>query len=527
MPRRVKLSFLLLLTIISIGACPGTARANAGDPCDLANSTNASHRLLTGEPGLNYYEVGQAIANAFNKDRAPQDQLIACPSDGSIQNAKELTAGKAAFALMQSDVAHSAWFEHPLHTFRKVPPPPPCFVDAAKFPIPIPSPSHPHRALLIVPLFTETVHVLVRPHSYISSVADLRGRTIWAGKENAGGYLTAERVLAAAGLGMCDVKLVHADERDLHMETVQDALNSLRSMDIDAVIFTGSVPTTAIQAAFAPPADATNLTSEISFVPLTLGMVTQLSRDSSYVETMIRKDEYGPGNPNGQGITTVGVEAFLVASDDNANSDVAQSLVNFLSGNMDSVRHYIPKDERALARLDLVDAPTPAYLTPEYFLPVARASFYKDRWSFWRRAILWTAGIAIFLFALFCWKRKPIGGKVMKKPDLFFAFLGILITWVAGGFTLWAYEKHVNGDFTTVLRSLKSLAWYLLPWFARTPVTANGQTTATIIRYVMLLIFGGALWPYMKKFSKDWLWPRLAHWLSGGRFAPRHNHASR
>jgi hypothetical protein len=90
-----------------------------------------------------------------------------------------------------------------------------------------------------------------------------------------------------------------------------------------------------------------------------------------------------------------------------------------------------------------------------------------------------------------------------------------------------AYERHVNGDFTTVLRSLKSLAWYLLPWIARTAVTANGQSTATIVRYVMLLIFGGALWPYIKKFSKDWLWPRLAHWLSGGRFSPRHNHISR
>jgi TRAP-type uncharacterized transport system substrate-binding protein len=520
MSRRVKLPFLFLLACFSLSRL--AARAADDDKCKHADR---DHLLLSGEPGLNYYEVGQAIANAFNRDRAPQDQLVACPSDGSIENVKQLTAGKAAFALVQSDVAHSAWFEHPLHTLKKAPPP--CLLDTTKFPIPDPPPSYPHRVLLIVPLFTETVHVLVRPHSYISSVSDFRGRRIWAGKEGAGGYLTAERVLAAAGLGMCDVKLINADDRALHMETVQDALNSLRSMDLDAVIFTGSVPTTAIQAAFAPPANATNLNSEISFVPLTLGMVTQLSRDSSYVETMIRKDEYGPGNPNGQGITTVGVEAFLVASDDNANSDVAQSLVNFLAGNMDSVRHYIPKDERALARLDLVDAPTPAYLTPEYFLPVARASFYKDRLSFWRRAILWTAGIAIFLFALFCWKRRKIGGKLMKKPDLFFAFLGILLTWVVGSFALWAYEKHVNGDFTTVLRSLKSLTWYLLPWFARTPVTANGQTTATIIRYVMLLIFGGALWPYMKKFSKDWLWPRLAHWLSGGRFAPRHNHVSR
>jgi TRAP-type uncharacterized transport system substrate-binding protein len=521
MPRRIKLPFLFLLACLSLS--PHAACAADDDKCKNADR---DHVLLSGEPGLNYYEVGQAIANAFNKDRAPQDQLISCPTDGSIENVKQLTAGKAAFALVQSDVAHSTWFAHPLQTFRKVPPSP-CFVESPKFPPLLPPPSSSHRVLLIVPLFTETVHVLVRPHSYISSVADLRGRRIWAGKEGAGGYLTAERVLAAAGLGMCDVNLIHADERGLHMETVQDALNSLRSMDLDAVIFTGSVPTTAIQAAFAPPADATNLNSEISFVSLSIGMVTQLSRDSSYVETMIRKDEYGPGNPNGQGITTVGVEAFLVASDDNANSDVAQGLVNFLAGNMDSVRHYIPKDELALARLDLVDAPTPAYLTPEYFLPVARASFYKDRWSFWRRAILWTVGIAIFLFALFCWKRKKIGPWLMKEPVLLFAFLGILVTWVVGSFTLWAYERHVNGDFTTVLRSLRSLTWYLLPWLARTPVTANGQSTATIVRYIMLALFGGAIWPYAKKFLVEYIWRPLARWLRGGHLFARHNHSPR
>jgi TRAP transporter TAXI family solute receptor len=514
-PRRVAFQIIPLLVCLSLS--PRAARAADDDKCKHADP---DHVLLSGEPGLNYYEVGQAIANAFNKDRAPQDQLTSCPSDGSIENVQKLSKGEAAFALVQSDVAHSAWFLHSLHTVAQSPP---CALSYHPFPPLSPK----HHVLLIVPLFTETVHVLVRPHSYVSSVADLRGRSIWTGKEGAGGYLTAERVLAAAGLGMCDVKLIHAEDPAKQMDTVQAALIKLQSMDLDAVIFTGSAPTTAIQAAFTSPSDQPSLNPEISFLPLSLGMVTQLSRDASYVETMIRKDEYGPGNPNGQGITTVGVEAFLVASDDNANSDVAQSLVNFLAGNMDSVRQYIPKDERALARLDLVDAPTPAYLTPEYFLPLARASFYKDRWSFWRRAILWTAGIVIFLFALFCWKRKKIGPWLMKEPVLFFAFVGILVTWVAGSFTLWAYERHVNGDFTTVLRSLKSLAWYLLPWLARTPVTANGQTTATIIRYVMLALFGGAIWPFAKKFLVERIWRPLARWLRGGHLFARHNHSSR
>ena len=45
MPRRSKFPFLVLLAFISIAACPLGTRANAGGPCDLANSDYAGHRL--------------------------------------------------------------------------------------------------------------------------------------------------------------------------------------------------------------------------------------------------------------------------------------------------------------------------------------------------------------------------------------------------------------------------------------------------------------------------------------------------
>jgi TRAP transporter TAXI family solute receptor len=507
MSRRGKIPFLFLLLCLSMS--PLAARADLDPDC---KKVDAAHRLLTGDHGLNYYEVGQAIVTAFNRDRDPQDKLVACTDAGSIENVKMLAKGQAAFALVQSDVAHAVWFKHPVEHCKKTVPTHSCEPPDA--------PLGQFHLLLITPLFTQVVHVLIRPHFYISSVADLRHHTVWVGNDQSGGYLTAERVLAAAGLSMDDVKIVPVASSETGIEPLQVALVQLQKMDLDAVFFTGSAPTTAIQAAFAPPADAPDLNSEISFLPLSVGMVTELSHDSSYVETMIPKNQYGSGFPGRQGIATVGVEALLLTSDDPATNGLAQNLVNFLAGNMDGVRKYIPHEEHTLARLALVDAPTPAYLTPNFFLPLARDAFYKNRWDFWRRAILWTAGIVIFLFILFCWQRKRLGKRLMKKPDLFFAFLGIAVTWVAGSFTLWAYERHVNGDFATIRHSLGELMWYLLPWFVRTPVTANGQTATTVIRYVMLVIFGGALWPHVKKFSKDWLWPRLFNWLKGHHFAP-------
>jgi len=518
-PRRVKFPSLFLLVIISIAIVPRAAHA-ATDPCDFTSSTNASHRLLTGDRGLNFDEVGQAIVKAFNKDRDSQDQLVACPTAGSIENVKRLAKGDAAFAIVQSDVAHAVWFKHHLDVSKKIEPARPS--DSLAVPL------GPNRLLLITPLFTQVVHVLIRPHLYISSVADLRNKpTVWLGNDQSGGYLTAQRVLAAAGLSLDDVKIVPVTPTETGIEPLQAALVKLQKMDLDALFFTGTAPTTAIQAAFAAPADAPDLNSEISFIPLTVGMVTELSRDSSFVETMIPKNEYGSGIPGRQGIATVGVEALLVTSDNAGTNGLAQSLVNFLAGNMDSVRRYIPHDEHTLAHLDLVDAPTPAYLTPNFFLPLARGAFYKNRWDFWLRAILWTVGIVTFLFILFCWKRKKIGPWLMKEPVIFFAFLGILVTWVAGSFTLWAYERHVNGDFTTVPRSLRSLAWYLLPWIARTPVTATGQSTVTIVRYIMLALFGGAVWPYAKKFLVEYIWRPLARWLRGGHLIARHNHTTR
>jgi TRAP transporter TAXI family solute receptor len=513
MSRRIQ--FRLLFLLICIASLPSAARAGLEHGCE---KVDPGHRLLTGDHGLNSNEVGQAIAKAFNKDRDPRDQLVACVTDGSIDNVRLLAQHQAEFAIVQSDVAHSAWYGHPLHTVTLSPS---CVVS-----LPPDFPANLNHLLLIAPLFTSAVHVLVRPHLYISSIADLRGKHVWAGKELAGGYLTAERVLAAAGLGMCDVKLVHFTNRDPNIDddTVQTALDKLRKMELDAVFFTGSAPTTAVQAAFAPQADARTLNSEISFLPLSVGMVTELSRDSSYVETMIRKDEYGSGNPGDQGVATVGVEALLVASDEQANSAIAQSLVNFLAGNMDKVRRYIPSDEKALTRLSLVDAPTPVYLTRDFFLPLAISDFYKDRSSFWRRAILWTIGIVVALFVLFCWKRKAIGPRIMKEPGAFFAFLGILIAWAAGSFTLWAYERHVNGDFATIVRSLRSLALYILPWIARTPVTSNGQSTATIVRYILAGLFLGAIWPFAKKFLVERIWRPVARWLRGGHLFTQHNH---
>jgi TRAP-type uncharacterized transport system substrate-binding protein len=505
-----------MLVIVSIASCPIATRADLDKAC-LA--VPPDHRLLTGQSGLNYDQVGRAIVIAYNAQHLQQEPLVVCPDDGSIESVQHLSKGEAAFAIVQSDVAHSAWFHHPV--LFKNPPLPPCTALPCKFP------QGPHEIRLIVPMFTEAVHVLVRPHLYISKVADLRGYRIWVGKQGSGDYLTAERVLAAAGLKMSEVELVNA-QTNTGMDTLRGALEALQQMDpaLDAIIYTGAVPTRDIQAALAPP-DGANINSEIHFVPLSVGMVSQLSNDSSYVETMIRKNDYGPGIPDAQGVATVGVEALLVTSDDPSMDTVALSMVSFLAANMHSIRSQLPSDEPALKRLALVDLPTRAPLLKRYFFRPARYYFFRDPAILLHRVLWVVAGIAVFLFILFCWKRKKIGPRIMKEPLALFAFLGFVVAWALGAFSMWLIERHVNGDFAGPFTALRSTLWYVLPFTGKTAMTADGQVTIRIVQTFMALLFGGAVWPYAKKFLVERIWRPVARWLRGGHLFARHNHTAR
>jgi TRAP transporter TAXI family solute receptor len=515
-PRRVKFPFLFLLVCLLLS--PIAARADLDTACLAAPP---DHRLLTGQSGLNYDQVGRAIVIAYNAQHLQQEPLVACPDDGSIESVQLLSEGRAAFAIVQSDVAHAAWFHHPV-LFSK-PPKPPCTALPCKFP------QGQHEIRLIVPMFTEAVHVLVRPHLYISRVADLRGYRIWVGKQASGDYLTTERVLAAAGLKMSDVELVLAQTSSGPcMDTLRGALEALQQMDpaLDAIIYTGAVPTRDIQAALAPP-DGANINSEIHFVPLSVGMVSQLSNDSSYVETMIRKNDYGPGIPDSQGVATVGVEALFVTSDDPAMDTVALSMVSFLAANMHSIRAQLPSDEPALKRLALVDLPTRTSLLKRYFFRPARYYFFRDPAVLLHRVLWVAAGIAIFLFILFCWKRKKIGPHIMKEPLALFAFLGFVVAWALGAFSMWLLERHVNGDFAGIASALGSTVWYALPFSGKTAMTAYGQVTIKIVQTFMALLLGGAVWPYGKKFLVERIWRPVARWLRGGHLFARHNHTAR
>jgi TRAP-type uncharacterized transport system substrate-binding protein len=139
------------------------------------SSSSLSATIATSVDSGYYQKVCKAIGDAAGK-QSPPLKVTCLPTQGSLENVYALDSGKADFALVQSDVAHRAWM-------GELP-----FEEA-------------HSGITIVaPLFVEKVHILVRPHQFLSSAAQLKGKKIWLGEVNSGTRVSASAVLEAVGL---------------------------------------------------------------------------------------------------------------------------------------------------------------------------------------------------------------------------------------------------------------------------------------------------------------------------------------
>jgi TRAP-type uncharacterized transport system substrate-binding protein len=167
--------------------------------------------LATGSPTGTYVRLGAAIARYA--------QAIAglgirpCTTDGSTENLNLLRrSGSTAFALVQLDVLHEAAIEGAL------------------------GPAD-HDVRVVAYLYSEKLHVFVRPHRYLSSPADLGAiadktdengisnqERIWLGPARSGGYRTAEKVLEAAGIPDEDIHRLGKTRADLDWSRAANAL---------------------------------------------------------------------------------------------------------------------------------------------------------------------------------------------------------------------------------------------------------------------------------------------------------------
>ena len=167
----------------------------------------------TGGTSGTYYAFG-GVLSQYIKNNAGIN-VIVVSTDGSKANIESIAAGDYQLATVQSDVMAYAWEgSRSFETNGKV--------DAFR---------------VVGGLYAEAVQ-LVTMDPEITSVADLKGKSVSIGAPNSGVYFNAIDVLNAAGLSESDINAQY--------QSFADSADALKDGKIDAAFIVAGAPTAAI-----------------------------------------------------------------------------------------------------------------------------------------------------------------------------------------------------------------------------------------------------------------------------------------
>ncbi|WP_329201011.1 MULTISPECIES: TAXI family TRAP transporter solute-binding subunit [unclassified Streptomyces] len=251
------------------------ASAVAGACAGCSRDSGPARRLLlaTGPEGGPYNAFGEALAQAVGASGS-RLRIVPVSTSASVDNLHELDAGSVDLALAMADVAEDAALGREPFT-------------------------RPASVTALARVYVNYTHLLARADGPVRSVRDLAGRPVAAGAPGSGVQVVAGRVLREAGLGDDPSP---ARERQLGLA---DSARALREGGVDALFWSGGVPTPALTA----------LSRELGlrFVPLD-GYVAPLRERYGpvYTAVTIPAGAYGLAEPVG----TLGVANYLLARAD-------------------------------------------------------------------------------------------------------------------------------------------------------------------------------------------------------------------
>ncbi|MEV4257885.1 TAXI family TRAP transporter solute-binding subunit [Spirillospora sp. NPDC049652] len=230
----------------------GVRAAAGGEPTPL--------RLATGEKGGPYQALGGRFAAELRRGGF---QVRVLATNASVQNLAMLADGRADLAFALADSADRA-------------------VRAEHRPV-----------AALARMYMNYVHLVVLGDSPVREVADLAGRPVSLGAEGSGTAVTAERVLAVAGLAR-PARLVRFG--------LDRSIQALVSGGIEAAFWSGGVPTPAL----------TGLARRvpIRLVPLDERLVARLRRAYGpvYEPATVPAKAYGEPAP----VQMVGTASYLM-----------------------------------------------------------------------------------------------------------------------------------------------------------------------------------------------------------------------
>lgn len=483
-----------------------------------SGTTHSYHALLTGTEDGYYYKVGRAIAlvayEQCKQGLSPCVYVCAEPRKQTLNNFHGLAKNEADFAIVQGDVAHDAWFGHPLSEKSEKK------IDG-------------RHVKLVTPLYVEAVHILLRPHLNITTLEGLRGKRVWLGPSESSTEYTARRVLRSAGLNPnppgCENFEHEPDEHDAMVVTCikdsaiekpgkplfESALVELNSGRIDALFKIAPVPSKDIRDTLLPsragPGEASesastesNLRSDFQLLPFDYSLAHQYAQSGNggYVEKLIQTHAY----QQEQSALTIGVPAFLLTRLE-ADQDVAR-LAQLVRENRKSIEARVAgliqeEEEQESGKfghghpfsLDLVNVSFPTVPLHDLAIPP------QHIWQEWPWLLLGFAAVFPPLWVMVNQRRR-------KMPfNLYFvvsalghsvtiALALLLLSCFGGALWLQSDERTVNEHFQSfpwsVLSTVRSAALQNIPGFQSQMVTPEGESAALKVAWLIriVLVFG-------------------------------------
>lgn len=261
--------------------------------------------LATGSETGTYYSFGIALGQVM-KDKIGQE--FGVQSTGASKANIQLVAdGDVDMAIVQNDVMDYAF--NGTNTF------------AAEGAL--------SGFSAVATLYAEVVQIVAKPG--ITSVADLKGKTVSVGDAGSGTEFNAAQIFEAYGMTFDDI-----NKQSLGFT---DSADKFKDGQLDAFFVTAGAPTTCI----------TDLATSNDFVILSIGETEmQYLKDNYgyYTEYTLAAGTYGEKQP--EDAVTVAVKATLIAADD-LSEDVVYKVTKGIFENIDAIKATHAKGEELSA----------------------------------------------------------------------------------------------------------------------------------------------------------------------------------
>ncbi len=266
--------------------------------CSIPTEPSGRLRLAAGDPGGMYLAFAEILAKELST-RYPKITIDVLPTEGTVDNLVRLRSGDVDMGLALADVAERDRTTGPEET----------------------------SPVAVARVYENYLQVIVRDFTGAHQLADLQGRRVSIGATQSGGAMTGRVLFEAAGLSV---------SADMLTYRLRDALARLADGSIDALVWSGGVPTPAI----------TGLDTELPLRILDIGrLAAPMSQIAGYPYVVRQVPTCGYVPP---GIRSIGVPNLLLCRQ-GIPTDLVAAVVDVLATD---ALHLVPPYVRGLQYLD-------------------------------------------------------------------------------------------------------------------------------------------------------------------------------